>query len=172
MRNRPFQVLGVQQVAVGHLDRGRLRELWIDLLGLSRIGEFHSQAENVHEDIAVIGSGPYQTEVDLMQPMDPNARPAVHVPALNHVGLWIDDLRKAVEWLTARGVRFAPGGVRTGASGHEVCFIHPKGTEEHPIGGAGVLIELVQAPPDVVKAYRQLAGHPRGASGQVSSSNI
>ena len=49
-------------------------------------------------------------------------------------------------------MRFAPGGIRKGAAGYDVCFIHPKGNEASPIGGEGVLIELVQAPPDVVAA--------------------
>ena len=56
----------------------------------------------------------------------------------------------AVEWLTAQGVRFAPGGIRKGAAGYDICFLHPKGNEEFPIGGEGVLVELVQAPPEVI----------------------
>lgn len=149
---RPFKVLGIQQIAVGSADKARLRRLWVDVLGLELSGSYRSERENVDEDIAVIGRGPHAVEVDLMQPVDPDARPRVHEPPLNHVGLWVDDLRAAVEWLEARGVRFAPGGIRTGASGHEVCFIHPKGNEDRPIGGEGVLIELVQAPPEVVEA--------------------
>ena len=109
------------------------------------------------EDIAVVGAGPLRVEVDLMQPLDPEARPRVHEPPLNHVGLWIDDLAAAVDWLEARGVRFAPGGIRKGAAGHDVCFVHPKGSREFPIGGEGVLIELVQAPREVVEAFRSLA---------------
>jgi lactoylglutathione lyase len=58
----------------------------------------------------------------------------------------------AVEWLTANGVRFAPGGIRKGAAGYDITFLHPKGNEEFPIGGEGVLIELVQAPPEVIQA--------------------
>lgn len=79
----------------------------------------------------------------------------MHVPALNHLGLWVDDIETACEWLADKGVRFAPGGIRVGASGHKVAFIHPKGSEAagFPIGGAGVLIELVQAPPEVIKAH-------------------
>ena len=110
------------------------------------------------EDIAVAGSGPLKVEVDLMQPIDPDKRPKVHDPALNHVGLWIDDLHAAVEWLTGKGVRFTPGGVRKGAAGFDVCFIHPKGNDDSPIGGEGVLIELVQAPADVVEAFARVAG--------------
>ena len=136
----------------------RLRKIWIEMLGLELSGEFVSESENVDEDIAVMGSGPFKVEVDLMQPIDPDKRPKVHDPALNHVGLWIDDLHAAVEWLTGKGVRFTPGGVRKGAAGFDVCFIHPKGNDDSPIGGEGVLIELVQAPADVIEAFARVAG--------------
>ena len=152
MSSRPFMILGVQQIAIGGLDKARLRRLWVDTLGLAPAGEFRSERENVDEDILVLGAGPTKVEVDLMQPLDPAQRPAVHEPPLNHDGLWVDDLAAAVAWLTAQGTRFAPGGIRKGAAGHDVCFIHPKGSPEFPQGGEGVLIELVQAPPEVVAA--------------------
>ena len=153
MSDRPFKVLGIQQIAVGGVDKQRLRKLWVDTLGLQAVGTFRSERENVDEDITETGGGPFKVEVDLMQPIDPAKSPRVHEPALNHIGLWIDDLDAAVEWLTKRGMRFTPGGIRKGASGHNVCFIHPKGNDESPIGGEGVLIELVQAPPEVVAAF-------------------
>jgi len=156
MNERPFKVLGIQQIAVGGPDKNRLRSLWIDALGLSLSGNFQSVSENVDEDIAIIGSGPLKVEVDLMQPLDPDRKPSVDKPALNHVGLWIDDLPVAVEWLTTKGVRFAPGGIRKGASGFDICFLHPKANEEFPIAGEGVLIELVQAPPEVCEVLGSL----------------
>ena len=149
---RPFRVLGIQQIAVGGVDKQRLRALWVEVFGLAVKGSFVSERENVDEDICALGSGAHEVEVDLMQPLDPEKKPAVHVTALNHVGLWIDDLPAAVAWMTARGVRFAPGGIRRGAAGHDICFIHPKGNDEFPLGGEGVLIELVQAPPEVIQA--------------------
>ena len=151
---RPFRILGVQQIAVGSTSKERLRRLWVDCLGLAVEGNFRSERENVDEDIAAAGRGAMRCEVDLMQPLDPDKKPAVHTTPLNHVGLWVDDLPKAVEWMTANGVRFAPGGIRKGAAGHDICFIHPKGNDEFPLGGEGVLIELVQAPPEVVAALR------------------
>ena len=154
MSERPFEILGVQQIAVGGLDKKPMRAFWIDILGLSDEGNYRSESENVDEDIAVAGRGPFRVEVDLMQPIDPEGRPRVHEPALNHVGLWIDDLAAAVEWLGAQGVRFTPGGIRAGAAGHDVCFIHPKGNPDTPVGGQGVLIELVQAPEEVLAAWR------------------
>jgi lactoylglutathione lyase len=156
--DRPFSVLGIQQIAVGATDKQPLRKIWIDMLGLELTGEFVSEAENVDEDIAAAGSGPLKVEVDLMQPIDPDKKPKVHEPALNHVGLWIDDLAAAVSWLETQGVRFTPGGIRKGGSGFDICFIHPKGNEASPIGGAGVLIELVQAPPEVREAFAKVAG--------------
>ncbi len=149
---RPFRVLGIQQIAIGGESKTRLHALWVDLLGLEIRGTFVSERENVDEDICTLGHGPHQVEIDLMQPLDPAAKPAVHATPLNHVGLWIDDLPKAVAWLTEKGVRFTPGGIRKGASGHDICFIHPKSSDEWPFGGEGVLIELVQAPPDVIAA--------------------
>jgi len=153
---RPFKVLGIQQIAIGGLDKSRLRELWVDKLGLAVTGTFKSERENVDEDICAMGAGPFTVEVDLMQPIDPDKKPAVHTTPLNHVGLWIDDLPAAVDWLTGQGVRFAPGGIRKGAAGHDICFLHPKSNEAFPIAGEGVLIELVQAPPDVITALNSL----------------
>jgi lactoylglutathione lyase len=157
MNRRPFKVLGIQQVAIGGLDKTRLRTLWVDKLGLEITGTFRSERENVDEDICAIGRGPFKVEVDLMQPLDPEKKPAVHATPLNHIGLWIDDLPKAVEWLSANGVRFAPGGIRKGAAGYDICFVHPKGSDESPVGGEGVLIELVQAPPEVIAAFNTIA---------------
>ena len=152
MSNRPFKVLGIQQVAIGGTDKGRMKKLWVDMLGLEQTGTFQSERENVDEDILAMGKGANKVEVDIMQPVDIDKKPAVHATPLNHIGLWIDDLPKAVEWLTANGVRFAPGGIRKGAAGYDITFLHPKSNDEFPIAGEGVLIELVQAPADVIAA--------------------
>ena len=117
MNDRPFKVLGIQQIAVGGLDKNRLRTLWVDTLGLDLAGNFQSESENVDEDIAVIGSGPFKVEVDLMQPLDPEQKPMVQSPPLNHVGLWIDDL--PLPW---RGCRL------------RACVLHPvESARAHPV---------------------------------------
>ena len=154
---RPFKVLGLQQIAIGATDKSTLRHLWVDLFGLDVSGHFQSERENVDEDICTLGQGPLKVEVDLMQPLDILKKPAVHTTPLNHIGLWIDDLPAAVNWLTSQGLRFAPGGIRKGAAGFDICFVHPKANEEFPLSGEGVLIELVQAPTEVIKAFSALA---------------
>ncbi|MCS7205395.1 MAG: VOC family protein [Leptospiraceae bacterium] len=155
MEDRPFKVLGIQQIAIGGTSKEKLKEFWVDIMGLEKVGTFRSEKENVDEDILRIGKGPFSVEIDIMEPIDPEKSPKVHIPPLNHIGLWVDDIEKAVDWLTKKGVRFAPGGIRVGASGHKVAFIHPKANEEFPYSGEGVLIELVQAPEEVIKAYRE-----------------
>jgi lactoylglutathione lyase len=152
MSERPFRVLGIQQIAIGSLDKGALSRLWSGLFGIEKVGDYASESENVDEDILRLGSGSTAVEIDLMQPLDPERSPKVHVPTLNHIGLWIDDLPAAAGWLAEQGVRFTPGGIRRGASGHDVCFVHPKGSDDTPRSGEGVLIELVQAPPEVIDA--------------------
>lgn len=146
MTARPFRVLGVQQIAIGAPSKAPLRHLWVDLFGIEKQGDFRSERENVDEDILAIAG----VEIDLMEPIDMTRSPKVHEPRLNHIGLWVDDLPAAVTWLTAQGVRFTPGGIRKGAAGHDVCFIHPKGDAASPLSGEGVLIELVQAPQDLI----------------------
>jgi lactoylglutathione lyase len=152
MTHRPFRVIGIQQIAIGGLDKGALSDFWNGLLGIEKVGEYVNEAENVDEDVLRLGSGLHAVEIDLMQPIDPHRSPKVHTPKLNHIGLWVDDLAAAVDWLGGHGMRFTPGGIRRGASGHDVCFLHPKGSEDAPRSGEGVLIELVQAPDDVVTA--------------------
>ncbi|MEJ7603527.1 MAG: VOC family protein, partial [Kofleriaceae bacterium] len=137
-----------QQIAIGGPSKASLRHLWVDLFGIPVTGTFRSANENVDEDILTLAG----VEIDLMEPIDLSKSPRVHEPRLNHVGLWVDDLRAAVDWLAGQGVRFAPGGIRRGAAGHDVCFIHPKGDAASPLSGEGVLIELVQAPPEVIGA--------------------
>ena len=166
MEQRPFKILGIQQIAIGGPSKDRLKALWVDMLGLAVTGNFVSERENVDEDICAMGCGAFKVEVDLMQPIDPEKKPAVHATPLNHVGLWVDNLPVAVEWLTSRGVRFAPGGIRKGAAGYDITFLHPKANEEFPIAGEGVLIELVQAPAEVIAAYSELDSSASGSAGQ------
>jgi lactoylglutathione lyase len=164
----------LQQIAIGGLNKGPILHLWTNIFGLPNIGSYTNVNENVNEDIFLLGGGTTaaagdddnssttgsssknittEIEIDLMIPLNPTISPKVHTPPLNHIGLWVDDLSSAVHWMTAHGVRFTPGGIRVGASGYNVIFIHPKGNAEYPIGGEGVLIELVQAPPHVIEAF-------------------
>ena len=58
MTERPFRVLGIQQIAIGGLDKGALAGLWTGLLGVEKVGDYVSESENVDEDILRLGVGP------------------------------------------------------------------------------------------------------------------
>ncbi|GMH62486.1 hypothetical protein TrRE_jg6127 [Triparma retinervis] len=153
-QEKPYRILGVQQIAVGSPSLAGLRSLWIDTLGAKEVKTFKSESENVDEIVTTLGKGVASVEVDLMTPLDPSSSPKVDSPPLNHIGLWVTDIRACVDHLEGEGYTFTPGGIREGASGHDVCFLHPKPREGK--GGEGVLIELVQAPEKVIEAYETL----------------
>jgi lactoylglutathione lyase len=92
MNTRPFKILGIQQIAVGGLDKDRLRTLWVDTLGLTLDGNYRSEKENVDEDIAFLGQGTHRVEVDLMQPLDSERSPHIASRSIscNH---WIRSVR-------------------------------------------------------------------------------
>ena len=151
-------MLGVQQIAIGGLDRGALHHLWVDTLGLVQTSEFRNETENVDGEIAQIGAGPSSVDLNLLEPIDPERSPRAHQPALNHIGLWVDDLEAAVGSLEEDGISFTVRGIRRGAAGYDVTFIDPKA------GGEGVLIELVQAPPEVIEFAERAERESSGAS--------
>ena len=133
-------------MAIGNLSKDVLGKFWIEHLGIKKVHSFVSEKENVDEDVLEVGRGPLGTvEIDLMAPLDPEKSPKVHIPALNHIGLWVDNLENAVEYCAANEIRVV-GGIRKGASGHNITFVHPKSAE-------GILLELVQAPPEVIRAF-------------------
>jgi lactoylglutathione lyase len=136
-----FKILGVQQIAIAGSALSDLENLWVNILGLSKCSEKTISTENVKESILNFSSTT-QPEITLLEPIDPNQKPQVQNNPLNHIGLWVDDLKNAVNSLGAQGFRI-PGGIRKGASGHDIAFIHPKDAQ-------GVLIELVQAPNNMI----------------------
>ena len=75
--DRPFNILGLQQIAVGGSDKQALRRFWVDLMGLSYRDTFISERETVDEDICEMGVGDFVVEVDLMQPLDVEKKPAL-----------------------------------------------------------------------------------------------
>jgi lactoylglutathione lyase len=53
-----------------------------------------------------------------------------------------------VKFIIAKGIKTV-GGIRKGASGFDVTFVHPK-------SACGILLELVQAPKTVVEDFNKI----------------
>ena len=121
MLERPFVVLGTQQVAIGAADKRRLTRLWVEIpgwrpraaTGPRRRTSMKTSCRSPRDD-----SMARSTWCSLW---DADAKPRVNEPALNHIGPWVDDLAAAYDRLSAKGVRFAAGGIRKGTAGHDVC---------------------------------------------------
>ncbi len=58
-------------------------------------------------------------------------------PGLHHLAIRVEDINKALEDLSAKGLQLVDKQPRPGARGHLVAFVHPKSV-------MGVLLELVQ----------------------------
>jgi lactoylglutathione lyase len=140
-----FKILGVQQIAIAGTALKDLEILWINMLGLNKSYEKTIATENVRESILNFSQA-NQPEITLLEPIDPNQKPQVQNNPLNHIGLWVDDLKNAVNFLKTQGFRI-PGEIRKGASGYDIAFIHPKDAQ-------GVLIELVQAPANLIETSK------------------
>lgn len=84
---RPFQVLGLQQIAIGNTDKGPLSNLWTNIFGVPKIGDFKSEKENVDEDILRLGKdgSPHAVEIDLMMPIDEGKSPKVSSLTFLHI---------------------------------------------------------------------------------------
>ena len=74
---RPFEILGIQQVAIGSANKESLDALWNGIFGFEPSATKRLEKENVEEDILKVGTAPYEVEVDLMVPIDENKSPKV-----------------------------------------------------------------------------------------------
>lgn len=113
--------------------------LYRALLGRPPDGRETVGAEGVRVAFFGRGSG----RVELLEPTEPDSPVARFLgkrgPGVHHVCLEVPDLARALERARASGAKPIPPGVRTGAGGRRVAFLHPRTT-------GGVLLELSEAP--------------------------
>ena len=74
---RPFKILGVQQIAIGCAEKGPLNALWKSVFGFEAYANKRMEGENVDEDILKLGPAPFDVEIDLMTPINPEGSPKV-----------------------------------------------------------------------------------------------
>ncbi|HEY3523745.1 MAG TPA: methylmalonyl-CoA epimerase [Candidatus Limnocylindrales bacterium] len=111
---------------------------WRDQLGLEHETTTEIPSDGVR--IAFLGVG--ESKVELVEPTDPSTGAARFLESkgegFHHVCLEVADLGAELDRLAAAGLELIDGTPRRGAEG-PVAFIHPR-------SGAGVLIELIEAP--------------------------
>lgn len=113
--------------------------LFSALLGEDPSGEETVPAEGVN--VAFFGHGPGR--IELLEPQGSRSPIGRFLerrgPGLHHVCLSVDNLRAALDRLAEYGIAPIPPGLRPGAGGSDVAFLHPRDT-------GGVLVELAQTP--------------------------
>jgi methylmalonyl-CoA/ethylmalonyl-CoA epimerase len=115
--------------------------LYEALLGTPPSGREVVESEGVR--VAFFGEG--AGRVELLEPTAADSPVARFLerrgPGLHHVCLVVDDLDAALAGAADRGAEPLPPGIRVGAGGRRVAFLHPRST-------GGVLLEMVEAEPD------------------------
>ena len=126
-------------IAVNSLESAIPR--WAAILGGPPTGDEVVPSEKVR--VAFFGTG--DGRIELLEPTAPDSPIARHLErrgeGIHHVCLSVNDLEATLVKLLAKGVEPIPPGVRTGAGGARVAFLHPRSM-------GGVLLELREAPTD------------------------
>lgn len=113
--------------------------VWSALLGIDAAGEEEVPSEQVR--VAFFGSG--AGRIELLEATGPDSPIAKYIdrrgPGVHHVCLRVADLEAALARASRSGLEPIAPGIRTGAGGRRVAFLHPRVT-------GGVLLELAEIP--------------------------
>jgi methylmalonyl-CoA/ethylmalonyl-CoA epimerase len=127
-------------IAVKSLTQARK---FYEQLGLKPMPEETVEAEQVRLSMVPVG----QSRIELLEPTSEDSPIAKFLAkrgeGLHHVALHVDDLSGTVERLKANGTRLISDEIKVGAGGHLYVFVHPS-------SAGGVLLELVEDPPEGV----------------------
>ncbi len=114
-----------------------------ELLGLKPMPEETVEAEQVRLSMVPVG----ESRIELLEPTSAESPIGKFIAkrgeGLHHVALHVDDLSGTVERLKANGTRLVSDEIKVGAGGHLYVFVHPS-------SAGGVLLELVEDPPEGV----------------------
>jgi len=112
-------------------------------LGLEVMPTETVEAEKVRLAMVPVG----ESRIELLEPTSPDSTIARFLEkrgeGLHHVALHVNDLAGTVERLKAAGTRLISDDIKIGAGGHLYVFVHPS-------SAGGVLLELVEDPPQGV----------------------
>lgn len=122
-------------IAVKNLERASA--LWEKILGLEKVGEEYVAEQNVKVAIFQIG----ESRIELLEPVKPESPIGKFIEkrgeGIHHICIEVDNIQSALADLKSKEAPLIDEKPRTGAGGHKIAFLHPKGFN-------GVLIELLE----------------------------
>jgi methylmalonyl-CoA/ethylmalonyl-CoA epimerase len=131
----------IDHVAHAVWDLDSATRFWADSFGAHVVHRERLDHDQVEEALVAVGDG----FVQLVAPTGPGSSVARFLerrgPGLHHVGFRVSDCGAALQELRRRGVELIDEVPRPGSRGTTVAFVHPR-------GALGVLVELVQEPPE------------------------
>lgn len=132
-------VTRIDQIAIAVENLDEALELWERAFGLVPSHREVIDSDGVEEAMIDVGG----VWIQLLQATRDDSPIARYLerngPGLHHLGFGVDGVAATLDHLRGAGVRLIDEEPRIGGGGHEIAFVHPKGT-------GGVLVELVQDP--------------------------
>jgi methylmalonyl-CoA/ethylmalonyl-CoA epimerase len=131
----------IDHVGFAVADLEAAMEFYSRAFGITVVHEEVNEEQGVREAMLAVGDGfiqllaPLRADSPIGRFLDRSG------PGIQQVAFGVDDVEVAADRLREAGVRMLYQRAKTGTAGSKVNFAHPKDC-------GGVLIELVQAPPD------------------------
>jgi methylmalonyl-CoA/ethylmalonyl-CoA epimerase len=134
-------------------DMDEALRFWRDALGLTLEGTETVPSEKVRTGFLPAG----ETRIELLEATGDDSpvarRLAKAGPGVHHIALDVEDLEASLERLQKHGIKILGDGVRAGAGGTKVAFLHPGSC-------GGVLVELVQSDSEAGESADMVPGQP------------
>ncbi len=131
-----MDVTRIDQIAIAVEDLDAAVDFYERAFGLHPTSRERIEDDGVEEAMLHVGG----VAIQLLAPTredSPIARYlARHGPGLHHLGFGVSSLGAALDHLRAEDVPLIDEVPRRGGGGHDIAFVHPKGT-------GGVLVELI-----------------------------
>ena len=142
------KVMGLDHIGLAVRDPRERLPLWAEQLGLTLERTEVVPSEGVRTWFLRTGG----TDIELLEPTGEESPIARHLDrrgeGIHHLCLKVDDLEAVLARLAAAGIPALPPGIRPGARGARVAFLHPKTT-------GGILLELSQPSESPPRAVRE-----------------
>ena len=132
-------VTRIDQIAIAVEDLDEALAWWERAFGLTPRSRERVDSDGVEEAMIEVGG----VCIQLLQATRDDSPIARYIErngqGLHHLGLGVDDIGDTLDHLRDEDVRLIDEEARPGGGGHQVAFVHPRGTAP----GGGVLVELV-----------------------------
>ncbi|GAA4595569.1 methylmalonyl-CoA epimerase [Planotetraspora phitsanulokensis] len=135
-------LLRIDHVGIACHNLNEKIEFYESVFGLTVVSREINEEQGVREAMLHVADGDQGASyVQLLEPLHPDTAVgkflAKRGEGVHHVGYGVTDITKALEEISAKGVRLVDERPRHGSMGASIAFLHPK-----DIGG--VLTELVE----------------------------